>query len=74
MRLTETPPSGAEIEALLLIANAPWDVSTESKEGRIADMVLRTLCARGMARLERPTSTCHRFVITEVGRAVLTQE
>lgn len=65
---------GAEIEALLELVNGPWELWTEGREGHIADMVLRSLCARGLASLERRNSTLHKFTITKAGRRALEQE
>lgn len=74
MKLTEAALSGAEVEALLELVNGPWELWTESRENHIADMVLRSLCARGMASIERVNSTVHKFTIRPAGRAALEQE
>lgn len=66
--------TGAETEALLELASEPWELWTESRENHIADMVLRSLCARGLASLERRNSTLHKFTITAAGRAALAEE
>ncbi len=58
---------GAETEALLELVNGPWEIWTEGRESRIADLVLRNLCARGMASIERVNATLHRFKITDRG-------
>lgn len=65
------PLRGAEIEALLELVVAPWEVWTEGRESHIADMVLRALVAHDLATLERVNSTVHRFEISDAGRAAL---
>lgn len=64
--------NGAEIEALLeLVRTSKWVVWTEGRESHIADMVLRALCARQLASIERVNATTHAFRITSAGRAAL---
>ena len=64
--------TGTETEALLELASSKWPVWTESREGHIADMVLRGLCVAGLAHIERVNATCHEFTITPAGRLALT--